>query len=121
MLAYELLKDDGILILKPDGALEASDFENVAKMLDTYLEKKGNLHGLLIQAKSFPGWSDFGAFISHLRFIRDHHRLVGKVAAVSDSAFLSVAPNIARHFVSAEVRHFDPEEYEAAMSWLREG
>ena len=120
MLKYELPEDDGILVLKPDGALEATDFERVAKDLDAYLEKAGKLRGLLIQAKSFPGWKDFGAFITHLRFIRDHHRLVGKVAAVSDSAFLSIAPTIASHFVSAEVRHFDPGQYKAAMDWLRE-
>ena len=120
MLNHELLEDDGILVLKPDGALQASDFEAVAGELDPYIEEKGNLRGLLIEAESFPGWSDFGAFVSHLRFIRDHHRQIRKVAAVSDSTFLSIAPSIAKHFVSAEVRHFDFAERDAATAWLRE-
>ena len=120
MLNYELLKDDGILVLKPDGALEESDFEAVAGELDPYIEEQGDLRGLLIQAESFPGWSDFGAFVSHLRFIRDHHRQIGKVAAVSDGTFLSIAPRIASHFVNAEVRHFEYAEREAAIAWLRD-
>lgn len=120
MLKYELLKEDGILVLKPDGALEASDFDTVAGKLDPYIEEMGHLRGLLIQAESFPGWRDFGAFISHLRFVRDHHRNITKVAAVSDSAFLSIVPHVARHFVSADVRHFDFAEREIALAWLRE-
>jgi len=74
MLNYNLLKDEGILILTPTGALEESDFAAVARAIDPYIEEKGDLRGLMIEAKSFPGWNDFGAFISHLRFIRDHHR-----------------------------------------------
>jgi len=120
MLNHELLRDDGILVLKPGGALEASDFEMVARDLDPYIEERGHLRGLLIEAESFPGWSDFAAFISHLRFIRDHHRHIARVAAVSDSAFLSIAPRIASHFVNAEVRHFELASRDAAIAWLRD-
>jgi len=120
MLNYELLSGGRILALKPDGALEASDFEAVAAEIDPYIEQQGPLVGLLIEAQSFPGWSDFGAFVSHLRFIRDHHRQIGKVAAVSDSTILSMLPRVASHFVNAEVRHFDYAERETAFAWLRE-
>lgn len=120
MLNYNLLKDPGILILTPTGPLEVSDFEAVARAIDPYIEQRGELRGILIDAEAFPGWNDFGAFISHMRFIRDHHRHVGRVAAVSDSAFLSIAPRIATHFVNAEVRHFERSERETALDWLRE-
>lgn len=120
MLNYNLLKDEGILILTPTGALEESDFAAVARAIDPYIEEKGDLRGLMIEAESFPGWNDFGAFISHLRFIRDHHRHIGKVAAVSDSAILSIGPRVARHFVNAEVKHFESADREAALAWLRE-
>lgn len=120
MLNYNLLKDEAILILTPTGALEESDFAAVARAIDPYIEEKGDLRGLMIEAKSFPGWNDFGAFISHLRFIRDHHRHIGKVAAVSDSAILSIGPRVASHFVNAEVQHFESADREAALAWLRE-
>lgn len=121
MLKHELLEDEAILVLRPGGALEARDFEAVAEDLDPFIEEKGGLRGLLIEAEAFPGWKDFGAFVSHLRFIRDHHRRVRRVAALSDSAFLSIAPSIANHFVNAEVRHFEFAEREAAIDWLRQG
>ena len=120
LLNYELLRDDGILVVKPGDALEASDFEAVAGEIDPYIEERGVLRGLLIEAESFPGWSNFGAFISHLRFIRDHQRHITRVAALSDSAFLSIAPRIASHFVNAEVRHFEFTDRDAAIAWLRE-
>jgi len=119
MLSHELLPDEGILIVRPEGALEESDFESLSRVVDRYIEKNGHLQGLMIEAESFPGWSDFGALISHLRFIHDHHTTIEKVAAVSDNAFLAIAPSIATHFVDAELRHFDFKDRQEALAWLR--
>ncbi len=121
MLKSELLRAEGILIVTPEGRLESADFERVAGEVDPHIEEKGKLHGLMIHAESFPGWSDFSALISHLKFIKDHHRNVERVAAVTDSGFLSIMPRIADHFVSAEVRHFDYNDKEAALAWLETG
>lgn len=120
MLSYELLQDEGILLLRPHGPLQASDFESVAKSVDPYIERKGRLRGVMLEADNFPGWESVGALMSHLRFVRDHHRLVGKVAAVSDSATLALAPHIAKHFVKAEVRSFKADQRTSALAWLRE-
>jgi len=120
MLTHELLENEAILIVKPADPLEAGDFETLASEIDPYLEKQGELRGLMIETESFPGWNDFAAFLSHLRFIRDHHERIRKVAAVTDSAFASIAPSVARHFVSAEVKHFEFADRAAAIAWLRE-
>ncbi len=120
MISYELLEDAGILIVVPEGPLKAVDFATLAKKIDPYLEQQGQLKGLMIQAKSFPGWHDFGGLISHLRFVRAHHQQIKKVAAVSDSTFLTVMPRVAQHFVKAEVRHFDFDERGAALAWLQQ-
>jgi len=56
--------------------------------------------------------------LSHLRFVRDHHRRIRRVAVVSDSAFLTVAPKIASHFVGAQLRTFDAAERAAALAWI---
>jgi len=120
MLSYELLRDKGILLLRPQGPLQASDFASVVKIVDPYIEQAGKLRGVMVEAPSFPGWDSFAAFVSHMRFIRDHHQQIAKVAAVSDSAVLSFAPKIGKHFVKAELRHFHSNEREAALAWLRE-
>src|SRR5262245_14666312 len=119
MVDYQLLRTEGILILRPQGRLEAADFENVAREIDPYIEANGKLHGLLLDAEAFPGWKDFAALLAHLRFVRDHHRKIEKVAVVSDSGFLAVAPKVASHFVRADVRHFPESQREAALAWLR--
>jgi hypothetical protein len=121
MIQYELLREQGILILRPQTALQADDFAALARVVDPYLEQHGDLRGLLIDAPSFPGWDDFSALLSHLRFVRDHHRRIKRIAVVSDSTFLSVAPKIASHFVSAQLRTFDAADRAAALAWLQAG
>jgi len=120
MLNHELMRDDGILILRPRGPLEAADFTSLAAVVDPYLQEHGTLRGIMVDAQSFPGWDSFAALVSHLRFVRDHHRLIGKVAAVSDSPILSAAPQLAKHFVKAEVRHFRANDRAGALAWLRQ-
>lgn len=119
MIEHELLKDEGLLILRPKDRLEASDFEAIANEIDPYIEANGKLHGLMIDAPAFPGWANFAALIAHFKFVRGHHRKIGKVAVVGDSTFLSVGPAIASHFVQAELRHFPQAEKDAAFAWLR--
>ncbi|QDT51964.1 hypothetical protein Pan258_60610 [Symmachiella dynata] len=120
MLVHKLLEAEGILVLTPQAPLTSDDFQGLAAEVDPYIESKGNLQGILIEAESFPGWHDFGSFVSHVQFVRNHHRHVKKIAAVSDSEFLTIAPKIASHFVQAEVRHFAFGDREAAMTWLKE-
>jgi hypothetical protein len=119
MVTYELLRPEGILVIRPEGSLEASDFEKIAQEVDPYIEASGKLHGVMIDAESFPGWKNFAALVAHLRFVKDHHRKIEKIAAVSDSSFLTIAPKIASHFVQADVRHFAHSQREEALAWLR--
>jgi len=119
MIHPELLRDQGILIVTPEGPLQQADFEALAQLVDPYIESEGELHGLLIHAESFPGWADFAGLLSHLKFVKDHHRHVAKVAAVTDSGFLSIMPGIVGHFVHAQVRHFDSGDMQNALAWLQ--
>jgi len=119
MIEHELLPTEGLLILRPKGRLEATDFQNVAQEIDPYIEANGKLNGILLDAEAFPGWKDFAALLAHLRFVREHHRNIEKIAVVSDSSFLSFAPKIATHFVQAEIRHFPQSERDDALCWLR--
>lgn len=119
MVEHELNRSDGILTIRPHGRLEATDFERIATEIDPYIEANGRLNGIMIQAESFPGWKDFGGLIAHLRFVKNHHQNIEKIAAVSDSAILTIAPAIAKHFVHAEVRHFPQADKDAALAWLR--
>ncbi len=59
MLKVELDKDEGIEILKPDGKLSENDFKAARNIIDPYLEKHGELKGIIIHVRSFPGWDSF--------------------------------------------------------------
>lgn len=118
MIKAELLKDAGILLISPQGKLAASDFAILSKIVDPYIVENKNLNGLMIEAKEFPGWSDFAALVSHIRFVKNHHSVIEKVAVVSDDTFLSKAPAVAKHFIKAQIQHFDPSQRDAAMVWL---
>lgn len=119
MVAFELLRDEGILIIRPRASLEAADFHKISHEVDPYIEANGKLHGVMIDAESFPGWKDFAALIAHLKFVKNHHQRIEKIAAVSDSSFLAIAPQLASHFVQADVRHFAHSQMEEARDWLR--
>lgn len=119
MLNYELNRAESILILKPVGPLESMDFEKVAKEVDPYILENGTIKGLMIYAKSFPGWDNFAAFVSHIKFVKNHHQNIKKIAAVTGSSFLSIMPQVANHFIKAEVRHFDYDDKDAALNWLK--
>ena len=118
MIKHKLLQTEGILVVTPESPLESTDFERLAHEIDPYIEKNGKLHGIMIDAESFPGWKDFAGMIAHLKFIKNHHQKIQKLAVVSDSSVLSLAPAIASHFVQADVKHFSRSQREDARRWL---
>ena len=119
MIKFELLTKDGVLIVTPEGPLAASDFSELAAVADPYIEKHGKLNGLMIFTESFPGWEDFEALLSHVRFVKNHHRNLAKVALVTNSKIASIAETMAKHFISAEIKHFDFDNKEKALTWLK--
>lgn len=120
MIKHELLHDKGIVIITPEGRLETSDFEQLAATVDPYIETHGNLNGIMIHVESFPGWKDFAGLVSHMRFVKDHHRKVAKIALVTDSKAAAIAESLGSHFVNAQIRHFEFTEKDQALAWLRE-
>ena len=119
MLKHELLQDESILVVTPVAPLRAEDFEALSRQVDPYIEATSGLKGLMIHTESFPGWDNLAAFLSHVKFVKNHHQQIKKVAAVTDSSFLSIMPHVASHFVQAEIRHFALKDKDAAMAWLK--
>jgi hypothetical protein len=117
VIEHSLDTERSILHLRPQGALAQEDFVQIAKTIDPYIEKTGNLGGLIIEVPAFPGWESLGAMVAHFRFVRDHHKRIKKVAVVTDSAMGNVAERLASHFVAAEIRHFPAGDIEAARKW----
>jgi hypothetical protein len=114
------ISEAGILTVEPRAALEVADFQRVTAEVDGWRESGRLLQGILIDAPSFPGWKDFEALLAHLRFVRDHHRSVHRVAMVTDTTAMALLPRLASHFVVAELRHFPANQRLAAVDWLEQ-
>lgn len=121
MLDYEIDAARSIVIVRPEGPLDKEDFVRLAKAVDPQIEAAGNLAGVIVDAPSFPGWDDFGALVSHVRFVRDHHKHVKKIAVVTDSAMGNLVEHLMAHFLSAEIKHFPAGQVEAAGQWITNG
>jgi len=118
MIEHILDTAHSILFVRPKSALQQGDFVQLAKTVDPFIEKTGDLAGLVIETPAFPGWDSLGAMAAHFRFVRDHHKHIKKVAVVTDAAFGNLAEKLASHFVAAQIRHFAAGEVEAARRWI---
>jgi hypothetical protein len=116
-VSHRLLPESGVIVVEVTQALRAQDFDALAFTADAWIEAHGELQGLVIHTREFPGWENLGSFLRHVRFIRDHHRKVKRVALASDTKLASLAPMIAEHFVQAEVKSFEYDERERAIAW----
>lgn len=120
MLTVKMDESRGIAVLEPQGALSKEDFDRAAKVIDPVIEKTGRLNGLIIHTKDFPGWDSFGALASHLKFVKEHHKKVKRIAFCTDSVVSNLAKLLGPHFINAEIRVFPYPEFESAENWVAE-
>ena len=118
MIEHTLDTTNAILHIQPKSSLEQADFEQLAKTVDPYIAGTGDLAGLIVETPGFPGWSSFGAMAAHLRFVKDHHKRIRKIALVTDSALGNIAEHLVAHFVSAEIKQFPASAVDAARQWI---
>ncbi len=121
MLTVNLDKTHHIAVLKPDGPLSDSDFIAAAKQVDAMIDEFGKLNGIVIHAKTFPGWDSIAAMVAHLKFVRDHHKKLSRVALSTESVAAQIAEIFAVHFVAAEIKIFSYDHFAEAKQWVAEG
>lgn len=113
------LTHPGLVILRPEGALSEADFDALAKTIDSQINETDSIPNLVIRVDKLPHWDSLGALSRHFHFVKVHGKVVKKVAIVGDSPLLSLAPEIASHFVKARVRRFPAAKFEDAKAWAR--
>jgi hypothetical protein len=115
---YRILADRGVLVIEPRGALRTEDFDALSATVDAWLESTDQpLRGIVVHARTFPGWENLGSFLRHVRFVRDHHRRVKRVALSTDTALAGIASSLVDHFTEATVKRYDYEDFECAIDW----
>lgn len=118
MLNVKLNETEGVAILEPDGKLSENDFKSASAIIDPYIETSGKLNGIIIYVSTFPGWQSFAALITHLKFIKEHHKKVAHVAFVTNSPIGAFAEHVANHFINAEIKNLFYGELEDSVRWI---
>jgi hypothetical protein len=120
MLHVDLDKTIAVATLRPEGRLSEADFEYAANIIDQHIEAHGALRGVVINTRHFPGWESWRAMKKHFRFVRDHHRIVARVALVTDSPLGRLAKTFADHFTAAQIKYFPVDDLKSAREWVND-
>src|SRR5262245_29972258 len=120
MITAKLDRTKGILHVQPEGPLAAADFRTLGDLADPYIKQKGALAGVLVEIDRFPGWKNLAGLLGHFRFVRNHHRMVRRVALVTDARIGRIAEKVGRHFIAAEIKRFPTGHAGEARKWIAE-
>jgi hypothetical protein len=116
-VTHRLLPEQGVLVVEVTEPLRAQDFDALAATADAWLATHEAMPGVVLHARAFPGWENIGGLLRHVRFVRDHHHAVRRVALAVDSPMADLAPRLAEHFVKAELRRFGYDDLDDAVAW----
>lgn len=120
MIDMELDIESGVAEITVHKKLEEADFETLAPHVDKLIEQKGKMRGVLVNLGDFHGWENLHAVLTHLRFVKDHHEFIKRLAIVGDKRWQEVVPHVVKLFVDAEPRHFNSDAIDEARAWVRE-
>ena len=119
MIQLDIDEQDDIVIARPTGALSADDIAAISAKLNDFINEHDRVPNLVLHAKALPHWKDFDALKHHLKLIGEHHKLVSKVAVVSDSKLIWLLRPIVDHFTGAKVRRFSERAFDDAVNWAK--
>ncbi len=113
------ITDAGLAEVEFDGALTSEDFAKVRTTIDGYINQHDRVPNILIHLHKLAHWDSPKALQDHFELVKDHHRLVQKLAVVGDNPLLAVLPEMADHFVKAKIRRFPESKLADARAWLQ--
>jgi len=118
-ISLRMIAESGIIVVEVTERLRAGDFDALANTADEWIRTHGDLQGVVVHSREFPGWENLRSLVRHVQFLRRHRRKVRKFALVTDAKHADAAPSVAEHLMSAEVKHFPYADLERAIEWAR--
>jgi hypothetical protein len=97
--------------------LTVDDLAKITKSLDEHINQDDNIPNLVLHLSKMPHWDGFQALKEHLKLVKDHERLIKKIAIVGDSVAVTIVPYIMDHLIAAKFRHFPAHRLEEAKTW----
>jgi len=107
-----------VMYFKPLGKITAKDFKYLGKLMDSYLERKKDLKGLVIDTSEFTGYESFNSFITHFKFVKEHQKYIEKLAILTDSDLILIAEKLGGLFIHAKIERFKLTDIDKAFKWV---
>jgi hypothetical protein len=117
MESIAITKGENVLTVQINQSLSKDMISTLRGEIDGFINEHDRIPNLVISCRTAPHWASLGAFAEHLDVVHDHHKLIKKIALVSDSAVFSVLPKLVDHFVGAKLRHFKEDDFTNAVEW----
>ena len=117
MIDIDIRRAENVFVLRPQGAISADDFKSVASTIDGYINEHDAVPRLVFRLDELPQWKDLEAMIAHFHLVKDHHKVIPKVAIVSDSSALALLRPVVDLFTGAKIRRFPVAALDDALNW----
>ncbi len=118
MLEEIPVNDPRVCGFRVRGRLTHEDYVQWVPRIEAILEEHRPI-SLLVELVDFQGWDRQAAW-DDLRFGLAHDRDLARIAIVGEHAWQRLMVNLIRPFFTAELRHFDRKDIQAAWDWLHE-
>lgn len=118
VIQFTLDRQHSLAFIEPIEPLSQQDFQQLTTAIDGLITEKGSLNGIIISTPKFPGWENFSGMLAHLKFVKDHHLKVKKIALVTDTLLADIAEKLVSHFIAAEIKHFPYDAVTEAKRWV---
>ncbi len=120
MFSYEILEDDGVIVLAIAGQAIVEDYQAVALKFYADVKSQG-ISRILLDAREFQGWGSKEAQKTSFHSWMESRSLFDRIAVVFDAGIRNEMEEFLKLYRNADkdVRLFQPEQYEAALDWLK--
>ena len=124
MFSFEIIEDDRIVVLTLAGTITVDDYQTAASEYFRAVKSRG-ISRVLIDGREFKGWSTKVAESISFHVWMDSRLVFEKIALVSQlvsqEGMRDEINRFTEFFENAgkDIRKFGPEQYRAALDWLK--
>ena len=120
MFSYEVLEDDGVIVLTSIGQATMEDYQVFAPKYFADVRSRG-IRRILLDNREHQGWASKEAKSVSFHAWMESRSLFDRIAVIFDDGIRNEIENFLEIYRNAgkDVRLFQPEQYEAALDWLK--
>lgn len=118
MIIIENISNNIVKIAVPV-KIQDDDFQKISPVIEPLITQYGKIR-LLADATKFNGWENVAAFERHVKFVRNYHLKVERIAVIAGHLWQHWVISIVRMFVHPEIKIFDKGEEVDAERWVKE-